>query len=131
MRDPLSANLSGAAAAVLNRTAELAVILAPTGTEWERSTAPSAVHTAAAAAASLAALGPAALGQAGSRHSINIGATSTDANAAHAAGVPAVALGVTRGQGEHTPGEWIETGQVGTGLAVLADTITTFREAPL
>ncbi len=91
MRDPLSANLSGAAAAV----------------------------------------GPAALGQAGSRHSINIGATSTDANAAHAAGVPAVALGVTRGQGEHTPGEWIETGQVGTGLAVLADTITTFREAPL
>lgn len=190
----------------------------PGGHAWERSTAPSAVHTAAAAAASLAALGPAALGQADSRHSVNIGtigggeainaramsawleadlradsaealgelereardalavatpagiiaqitdigsrpagrtarshplvraavtaleragltaelgATSTDANAAHAAGVPAVALGVTRGQGEHTPGEWIETGPVGTGLAVLADTITTFWEAPL
>jgi tripeptide aminopeptidase len=55
-------------------------------------------------------------------------AASTDANAAYAAGVAAVALGVTRGEGEHTPGEWIETGPIATGLAVLADTIRQFRE---
>jgi tripeptide aminopeptidase len=58
-----------------------------------------------------------------------LGAASTDANAAYAAGIPAVTLGVTCGEGEHTPQEWIETGPVGTGLAVLADTVTTFWEA--
>jgi tripeptide aminopeptidase len=58
-----------------------------------------------------------------------LGAASTDANAAHAAGLPAVALGVTRGAGEHTPHEWIETGPIGTGLETLADTIRLFREA--
>ena len=55
-------------------------------------------------------------------------AASTDANAAHAAGIPAVALGVTRGEGEHTPEEWIETAPVADGLGVLAETIRLFRE---
>jgi tripeptide aminopeptidase len=57
------------------------------------------------------------------------GTASTDANAAYAAGLAAVALGVTRGADEHTPQEWIETGPVGQGLLVLADTIRRFREA--
>jgi tripeptide aminopeptidase len=60
--------------------------------------------------------------------SAEFGAASTDANAAHAAGLPAVALGVTRGADEHTPQEWIETGPVAQGLSVLADTIRLFRE---
>lgn len=51
------------------------------------------------------------------------GAASTDANAAHEAGVPAVALGVTVGAGEHTTGEWIETEPVASGLAALAGTL--------
>jgi tripeptide aminopeptidase len=55
-------------------------------------------------------------------------AASTDANAAYEAGIAAVALGVTRGEGEHTPGEWIETAPVAAGLAVLADTIRHFGE---
>ena len=50
-------------------------------------------------------------------------ASSTDANAAHAVGLPAVALGVTRGRGEHTLAEWIEVAPVATGLQVLADTV--------
>lgn len=182
----------------------------PGGHAWERSTAPSAVHAAAAAAARIA-----ALAVPGARYSVNIGsigggeainararsawleadlrcdaadalgqlenrarealatatppgisaqitetgrrpaggtarthplvraavsalemaglsaefrAASTDANAAHAAGLPAVALGVTRGADEHTPREWIETGPVAQGLSVLADTIRLFRE---
>ena len=55
-------------------------------------------------------------------------AASTDANAAYAAGIPAVALGVTRGEGEHTPQEWIETAPVADGLGVLAETIRLFGE---
>jgi tripeptide aminopeptidase len=55
-------------------------------------------------------------------------AASTDANAAYAAGIPAVALGVTRGGGEHTPAEWIETAPVADGITVLAETIALFRE---
>jgi tripeptide aminopeptidase len=55
-------------------------------------------------------------------------AASTDANAAYEAGVPAVAVGVTRGEGEHTPGEWIDTAPVAAGLAALADTIRRFRK---
>lgn len=50
-------------------------------------------------------------------------AASTDANAAHAAGVPAIAIGVTTGGGEHTPGEWIDTSPLGTGLGCAAATI--------
>jgi len=56
-------------------------------------------------------------------------AASTDANAAHAAGVPALALGVTRGSGEHTPEEWIETGPIGEGLLVLVDTVLRYEAA--
>lgn len=50
-------------------------------------------------------------------------ATSTDANAAHEAGVPAIALGVTFGSGEHTTEEWIDTEAVPAGLAALAGTV--------
>jgi tripeptide aminopeptidase len=56
-------------------------------------------------------------------------ATSTDANAAHARGVPAVAIGVTTGSGEHTPQEWIDIEPIADGLSVLAATVTTFEEA--
>jgi tripeptide aminopeptidase len=51
-------------------------------------------------------------------------AASTDANAAHAAGVPAIAIGVTTGSGEHTPHEWIDTSPLATGLGCAAATIT-------
>jgi acetylornithine deacetylase/succinyl-diaminopimelate desuccinylase-like protein len=50
-------------------------------------------------------------------------ATSTDANAAHARGVPALALGVTTGSGEHTTEEWIDLSPLATGIRVLADTV--------
>jgi acetylornithine deacetylase/succinyl-diaminopimelate desuccinylase-like protein len=50
-------------------------------------------------------------------------AASTDANAAHAAGVPAIAIGVTTGGGEHTPEEWIDTAPLAAGLRCAADTI--------
>ena len=56
-------------------------------------------------------------------------ATSTDANAAHEAGVPALALGITVGAGEHTTEEWIDTGPVGRGVLALADTIVRFGAA--
>jgi tripeptide aminopeptidase len=68
---------------------------------------------AAAAAAALRAAGlPAAFT-----------AASTDANAAHAAGVPAIAIGVTTGAGEHTPGEWIDVAPLAAGLSCGAATI--------
>ena len=54
------------------------------------------------------------------------GAASTDANAAYAAGIPAVTVGITVGSGEHTPAEWIETAPIATGLAALADTIVRY-----
>ena len=53
-----------------------------------------------------------------------ITAASTDANAAHAAGIPAIAIGVTCGEQEHTTNEWIELEPIATGLRVLADTVT-------
>ncbi len=56
-------------------------------------------------------------------------ATSTDANAAHAIGLPALALGVTTGSDEHTPGEWIDTAPIATGLAVLVDTVRRYEAA--
>lgn len=55
-------------------------------------------------------------------------ATSTDANAAHARGIPAVAVGVTTGSGEHTPHEWIDIAPVAVGLSVLAATLMRFEE---
>ena len=54
------------------------------------------------------------------------GAASTDANAAYAAGIPAVTIGITTGSGEHTPAEWIEIAPIATGLAALADTIVRY-----
>jgi acetylornithine deacetylase/succinyl-diaminopimelate desuccinylase-like protein len=68
-----------------------------------------------------------ALRQAGLPHQFR--AASTDANAALDMGIPAVALGVTRGEGEHTPQEWIETAPVPDGLTALAATIDLLREA--
>ncbi len=54
--------------------------------------------------------------------------TSTDANAAHETGIPAVAVGVTTGGGEHTPDEWIDVAPIGGGLEILAATVTSYRE---
>ncbi|MGZ4148530.1 MAG: M20/M25/M40 family metallo-hydrolase, partial [Actinomycetota bacterium] len=54
--------------------------------------------------------------------------TSTDANAAHARGIPAIAIGVTTGAGEHTPQEWIDTAPIGDGVRALARTVTRFEE---
>jgi acetylornithine deacetylase/succinyl-diaminopimelate desuccinylase-like protein len=56
-------------------------------------------------------------------------ASSTDANAAFALGIPAITVGITRGAGEHTLEEWIELAPVATGLQVLADTIALFERA--
>jgi acetylornithine deacetylase/succinyl-diaminopimelate desuccinylase-like protein len=55
-------------------------------------------------------------------------AASTDANAAHAAGLPAVTVGVTTGAGEHTPQEWIDLPPLPTGLSALADTLRRFHQ---
>ena len=56
-------------------------------------------------------------------------ATSTDANAAHAVGLPALALGVTTGSDEHTPNEWIDIAPIADGIAVLADTVARYEKA--
>jgi acetylornithine deacetylase/succinyl-diaminopimelate desuccinylase-like protein len=74
----------------------------------------------------LAAAAAAALARAGI--GCEFRAASTDANAAYEAGIPAIAIGVTRGEGEHTADEWIETAPVASGLAALAGTIRQFRE---
>jgi tripeptide aminopeptidase len=55
-------------------------------------------------------------------------ATSTDANAAHSRGIPAIAVGVTRGSGEHTPEEWIDTAPIEDGVRALARTVERFEE---
>ena len=57
---------------------------------------------------------------------VQVTAASTDANAAHAAGVPALALGITRGANTHTLDEWIELDPIAAGLDVLAATITEY-----
>ncbi|EFC83000.1 M20/M25/M40 family metallo-hydrolase [Parafrankia sp. EUN1f] len=49
-------------------------------------------------------------------------AASTDANAAYAAGIPAITIGITHGEREHTIDEWIDLAPVADGLAALADT---------
>ena len=69
----------------------------------------------------LAAAAAAALRAAGWRARFT--AASTDANAAHVAGVPAIAIGVTTGGGEHTPDEWIDTSPLSAGLGCAAATI--------
>jgi tripeptide aminopeptidase len=55
--------------------------------------------------------------------------TSTDANAAHARDVPAVALGVTHGAGEHTLAEWIELPPLERGIRALAGAVDRYEEA--
>jgi acetylornithine deacetylase/succinyl-diaminopimelate desuccinylase-like protein len=55
-------------------------------------------------------------------------ATSTDANAAHARGIPAIAIGITTGGGEHTPNEWIDLAPIGDGLSVAASTVQRFDQ---
>jgi acetylornithine deacetylase/succinyl-diaminopimelate desuccinylase-like protein len=49
-----------------------------------------------------------------------LGAGSTDANAALAAGIPALCLGVSIGAGMHTLEEWIEVDSLGLGKRQLA-----------
>lgn len=44
---------------------------------------------------------------------------STDANAALAAGIPALSLGCARGGDMHTPGEWIDRASIAEGVAQL------------
>jgi acetylornithine deacetylase/succinyl-diaminopimelate desuccinylase-like protein len=53
---------------------------------------------------------------------------STDANAAYAAGIPAVTLGITNGSLEHTREEWIDLEPVATGLQALAQTVIRFEK---
>ena len=124
------ADLRAATAAALQDLADRAqrIITAAAGaglavkvTELGRRPAGSVAHSSPLARAAADALGRAGIG-------CEFGAASTDANAAYEAGIPAVALGVTRGEGEHTPAEWIETTPVAAGLAVLADTVRQFRE---
>ena len=50
-------------------------------------------------------------------------AASTDANAAHAAGLAAITVGVTYGEGEHTPEEWIDLDHLPEGLWTLTSTV--------
>ena len=52
-------------------------------------------------------------------------AASTDANAALAAGVPALSIGITRGGVMHTQSEWIELAPIADGLATLRATVDT------
>lgn len=55
-------------------------------------------------------------------------AASTDANEGHARGVPAIAIGITTGGGEHTLNEWIELQHIQVGLLAMADTLVRFVE---
>ena len=55
-------------------------------------------------------------------------ASSTDANAAHALGIPSIAVGVTTGSGEHTSQEWIETTPIDEGVRALARTVERYEE---
>jgi tripeptide aminopeptidase len=55
-----------------------------------------------------------------------LASTSTDANAALDAGLPAIAIGITEGSGEHTDHEWIATQPVASGLRALAATVNAY-----
>lgn len=50
-------------------------------------------------------------------------AASTDANAAYERGIPAVTIGVTTGEKQHTESEWIALPPIETGLEAMANTI--------
>jgi tripeptide aminopeptidase len=52
---------------------------------------------------------------------------STDANAALAAGIPALALGITTGSGEHTPAEWIDLPPIADGLGIVLASVLGFE----
>ena len=54
-------------------------------------------------------------------------AASTDANAAYAAGVPAITIGITTGGGEHTLDEWIDLEPIPDGLRALVSTIVNYH----
>jgi tripeptide aminopeptidase len=56
-------------------------------------------------------------------------AGSTDANAALARGIPAVALGCSYGQGMHTTAEWIEEDALQLGLRQLAEVLESLLAA--
>ncbi len=51
---------------------------------------------------------------------VRVGASSTDANAAMAAGIPALCFGLYRGGDAHRLGEWLDPASLATGEAVLA-----------
>jgi acetylornithine deacetylase/succinyl-diaminopimelate desuccinylase-like protein len=54
--------------------------------------------------------------------------TSTDANAAHARGIPAVAVGITTGSGEHTLQEWVDVDPIEQGVRALSRTVARYEE---
>lgn len=57
-------------------------------------------------------------------------AASTDANIPLGRGIPAVTLGITRGGGAHTLGEWIETGPLVRGVQQLILVLCLLTEPP-
>ena len=50
---------------------------------------------------------------------------STDANAAHARGIPAVGIGITRGDHAHRPDEWVLVPPIALGVAALCRLVAT------
>jgi tripeptide aminopeptidase len=57
-------------------------------------------------------------------------AASTDANAALGRGIPAVTLGITRGGGAHTRGEWIEIAPMVRGVQQVILTLCALSQSP-
>lgn len=57
-------------------------------------------------------------------------ASSTDANAAVAAGYPATCIGVTTGGESHTPREWIRTAPIKQGVPYVGRAIVALAEMP-
>ena len=55
---------------------------------------------------------------------------STDANAALGAGVPGATLGLSRGGGMHTHGEWIHTGPIALGLLLVLASALAVADRP-
>jgi acetylornithine deacetylase/succinyl-diaminopimelate desuccinylase-like protein len=64
------------------------------------------------------------------RHGLEprLGASSTDANAAMAAGVPALCLGVYAGGGAHRAGEWLDPDSLTVGASVLRGLLARLAE---
>ncbi|MCC6236496.1 MAG: peptidase dimerization domain-containing protein [Dehalococcoidia bacterium] len=57
-------------------------------------------------------------------------ASSTDANAAVAAGIPATCIGVTTGGEAHTPREWIRTAPIKQGVPYVGRAIAAVASLP-